>query len=140
MTAGAVAGVLDSAVLLGQRYAAAAVALVGSHARLEATEGSDVDLVVLLDDPGRLLLKDDWWDMLGPGAELVRSSSFGALEERRLLRADGLVVEVCVGLPIWAGVDPVDPGTASVVRGGLRVLWDPHGLLHRLLDVVDRES
>jgi hypothetical protein len=70
------------------------------------------------------------------GRRLVRCSSFGLLEERRLVRADGLVVEVCVGLPAWAATDPVDPGTAAVVAGGLRVLWDPSGLLHRLLGAL----
>jgi hypothetical protein len=138
MTEGSVAGVLDAAVLLALRYGAAAVALVGSHARGEATSGSDVDLVVLLDEPGPLLASDDWVGLFGEGAVLVRSESFGVVEERRLRRPDGLVVEVCVGVPAWAAVDPVDPGTASVAAAGLRVLWDPHGLLHRLLDVVQR--
>jgi hypothetical protein len=138
MTSGTVAGVLDAAVLLGLRYDATAVALVGSHARGEATTESDVDLVLLLEEPGPLLDSEDWFATLGEGAELVRSASFGAVEERRLRRPDGLVVEVCVGLPSWADVDPVDAGTASVVAGGLRVLWDPYGLLHRLLDAASR--
>jgi hypothetical protein len=138
MTSGAVAGVLDAAVLLGLRYGAAGVALVGSHARLEATSGSDVDLVVLLAEPGPLLGSDDWFSLFGEGAALVRSQVFGAVEERRLRRPDGLVVEVCVGRPSWAAVDPLEPGTASVAADGLLVLWDPQGLLHRLLDVVQR--
>ena len=137
MTSGAVADVVDASVLLGQRYGMAAVALVGSHARGHARPASDLDLVVLMADPSVLLTSDEWWACFGKDVVLVRSSSFGAVEERRLLRADGLVVEVCVGLPTWAGVDPVDPGTAAVVAGGLRVLWDPDGLLLRLLDALE---
>jgi hypothetical protein len=136
MTSHAVAEALDAAVRLGVRYGATAVALVGSQARMAASPESDVDLVVLLEDPGQLLFWDDWFATFGPGVALVRKSRFGALEERRLLRADGLVVEVCVGLPAWASVDPLDPGTAAVVAAGLRVLWDPQGLLSRLLYAV----
>jgi hypothetical protein len=68
---------------------------------------------------------------------LIRAEDFGRVRERRLATADGHEIEVCIGRPNWASVDPVDPGTASVVRGGLQPLYDPSRLLEDLLAVVN---
>jgi hypothetical protein len=114
----------------------AAVALVGSWARGAARADSDVDVVVLLDEPSRMLDTPAWHATYGEGTELIRAADFGAIQERRLLRPDGLVVEVGIGRPSLADVDPVDPGTARVTRDGLVPLHDPRGLLARLLAAV----
>lgn len=127
---------LDAAVELARRSGAAALALVGSWARADARPDSDLDLVLLVEDPERLLTSTDWFGVFGEGVHLVRAGDFGALQERRLLTADGHEIEVCLGRPGWAAVEPVDEGTAAVVRGGMRALHDPHGLLSRLLAAV----
>ena len=108
-----------------------AVALVGSWARSGGRPDSDVDLVVLTTDPDALLAADatSWFSLFGVGARLVRAEDFGLLQERRLRRADGLEVEVGIGRPEWASVDAPDDGSAQVVRDGMRILFDPLGLL-----------
>ena len=70
---------------------------------------------------------------------LVRSEDFGLLQERRLRRSDGLEVEVAIGGRAWAALPP-DPGSARVVRNGMRVLFDPRGLLSELADAVIHAS
>ena len=110
-----------------------ALALVGSWARGAAREGSDVDLVVLSDDPATYTRGDDWIASLAPSATLVRSGDWGAIREQRLRLASGLELEVGVGRPSWACVCPLDAGTRRVVRDGLRVLYDPRGLLSALV-------
>lgn len=109
-----------------------ALALVGSWARHAGRSSSDVDLVVLSDDPVAYIEREDWIEGLVSGAELVRTGDWGGVVERRLLLPSGLEVEVGIGLPSWAETSPVDPGTRRVVRDGLRVLHDPRGLLAAL--------
>jgi hypothetical protein len=35
----------------------------------------------------------------------------------------------------WAGTGPVDPGTRRVISDGIRILYDPEGMLGSLLMV-----
>jgi rhodanese-related sulfurtransferase len=110
----------------------AALGLAGSWARDAAGPESDVDLILLTDEPAAYADDDTWIAALG-AREIVRRRSWGALEERRLRLPTGLEVEVGVGPPGWAASDPVDAGTAEVVRNGFRALHDPRGLLAALV-------
>jgi predicted nucleotidyltransferase len=111
-----------------------AAAVVGSWARHEADEDSDIDLVVLTTDPSTFTEHEDWIAGLAPGSQLVRTGDWGAIKERRLRLPSGLEVEVGIGRENWASTQPVDPGTRAVVRDGLRPVFDPEGLLARLLE------
>jgi predicted nucleotidyltransferase len=108
-----------------------AVALVGSYARGAAQTDSDIDLVVLTTNPARYTTEDDWVMDFGLG-NLVQTTDWGAITERRLRLPDGLEIEVAIGHPDWASVDPLEPGTRRVVTDGMRRLYDPDGLLRRL--------
>jgi hypothetical protein len=57
------------------------------------------------------------------------------VSERRLRAPSGLEHDVGFAPPSWAAADPVDPGTARVVAGGLVPLHDPGGLFLELLDL-----
>ncbi|MFL5822718.1 MAG: GNAT family N-acetyltransferase [Solirubrobacteraceae bacterium] len=112
-----------------------AVALVGSRARQSPRLDSDVDLVFLSRDPARYLQQEDWAHELG--APAVQGSAWrGALMEQRLRMTSGLELDVAIGSPSWATVDPVDSGTARVVREGCRIIHDPQGVLGRLRAAV----
>jgi hypothetical protein len=120
-----------------ERSDVVAVALVGSWARGSARPDSDVDLVVLTTEGARYLEHDDW--IAGLGAQrLVLTRSWGPLTERRVVMPSGLEVEVGIAAPSWAAVDPVDAGTQQVVTDGVRVLYDPAGLLATLLATAVR--
>jgi predicted nucleotidyltransferase len=108
-----------------------ALALVGSYARGAAEEGSDVDIVLLTDDPAGYLDTETWARELGAEGA-VGTRRRGALTERRLTLPTGVEVEVGVALPAWARTNPVDPGTREVLQGGIRALHDPEGLLEGL--------
>lgn len=109
-----------------------ALALVGSWARDDAREDSDVDLVLLTDEPDAFIEGVDWIEVIAPGARLIGTGDWGAITERRLRLPSGLEVEIGIGLPSWAATDPVDPGTHRVVQAGFRPLYDASGLLARL--------
>lgn len=72
--------------------------LVGSYAMDAAGPTSDVDVVVLTDDPAAMLNSGDWFRLFDAHAELIRSGDFGAIQERRLRLPRGLVV--CTTPPI----------------------------------------
>lgn len=92
-----------------------------------------MDLVVLADDVARFVEGEDWAAELGaPG--VARTRAWGPVTERRLVLPSGLEVDVGIAPVSWAGVDPPDPGTLAVVRGGLEVLHDPDGLLAGIAD------
>lgn len=110
-----------------------AVALVGSWARNTPDAGSDVDLVVLTRTPESYVQNDAWLADVVPG-QVDRRQSWGAIIERRVRSSSGLEVEFGIGDPSWAGTSPVDAGTRRVITDGVVVLFDPHGLLGRLLE------
>ncbi len=114
-----------------------AVGLAGSRARGTARPDSDVDLVVLVDDPRAYL----GWpaEELGDPAVDIRTRWWGPLLERRFRLPSGLVVELGFAPLSWAAV-PVDAGTRRVVADGFVVLHDPAGLLGRLVREVAVES
>jgi predicted nucleotidyltransferase len=116
-----------------------ALALVGSWARGAAHEGSDVDVVLLTDSPELYVDSVDWLRDVD-GVRLVRTLAWGAVTERRFAIPSGLEIELDVGTPRWASVDPIDAGTRRVVADGMRVLHDPDGLLRRLVTALQQRS
>ena len=111
------------------------MALVGSRARGTAPPDSDLDLVLLSESPERYVECEDWAQELGAPA-VQASAQRGALIEQRLRLATGLELDVAIGSSRWASLDPLDRGTAGVVRDGCRIIYDPEGLLAGLKDAV----
>lgn len=133
-----IAGARVGALLAGvQRWAAerpdvVAVALVGSWARGEARLDSDVDLVLIVRDEAGYLAFPSWLAAFGQPGDTVRER-YGRLTALRVWYADGPEVEWGIANARWLATDPVDAGTAAVVRDGCVALHDPTGALGRLL-------
>ena len=104
-----------------------AVILVGSQARGTATAASDVDLVILTDDPPGLLGQHEWARSLG-SVQCWQDEDWGAVRSRRVWYADGLEVDFGFALPAWLA-EPIDAGTRNVVQQGFRVVYDPTGTI-----------
>lgn len=109
-----------------------AIALVGSWAYDAPDADSDVDVVLLSSEPSRYVEREDWLEDIA-AASLVRTQSWGAITERRFALLSGLELELGIGAPSWAAVDPVDAGTRQVVSDGIRVLYDRDGMLAALV-------
>ncbi|WP_460661923.1 hypothetical protein [Kribbella swartbergensis] len=93
---------------------------------------SDVDLIVLTDEPEKYCGSDDWLAAFG-AVDVVRRQQWGPyVTEVRLVRRSGLEIEVDVTARAWANTDPVDAGTRRVVTDGMRVLHDPQAVLAAL--------
>lgn len=111
-----------------------AVALVGSHARGTAGSDSDVDLVVVVDDLVRRLHDQTWVAHFGDAAS-VTHEDWGLVQSLRVTYADGREVEFGLTTAGWAE-PPLEAGTVRVIRDGLRVVFDPDGLLGGAIDAA----
>jgi len=100
-----------------------AVLLVGSYARGNARDNSDVDLVLLVDDPGRFTQSQAWSAVFGP-VERVKKESWGKVTSFRVWYPGGLQIEFAVASSEWARL-PLDEGSARVLRDGFRAVYDP---------------
>ena len=106
-----------------------AIALVGSHARGAAKEDSDIDLVILTDQPSGYLEDVIWTEHFG-GVENYQSEDYGKLISLRVWYQNGLEVEYGLTTPDWAAI-PLDAGTQQVMRGGMIVLFERGMILSR---------
>ena len=104
-----------------------AVALVGSYARAKATLSSDIDLVLLVDDPGKYLADTCWISQFGlPARQQVED--YGRLTSLRVWYMDGPEVEFGLTDPDWAA-QPLDEGADRVIMDGVKVLHERSPLL-----------
>ncbi|HXA24995.1 MAG TPA: nucleotidyltransferase domain-containing protein [Acetobacteraceae bacterium] len=119
-----------------------AVALVGSHARGSAGLDSDIDLVLIVTDPHAFRAETAWldtigWNAVGARPQKWQDEDYGELWSRRLwLEKNHGEIEFGFAAPSWADVNPLDPGTRSVIAGGCRILYNSRKILSRLCDAV----
>jgi predicted nucleotidyltransferase len=106
-----------------------AIALVGSYARSAAKDDSDIDLVVLTDQPQRYLDELAWIERFG-AVEKQQFEDYGKLTSVRVWYQNGYEVEYGITTPDWAAT-PLDPGTRQVILGGMIVLCERGSLLSR---------
>jgi uncharacterized protein len=112
-------------------------ALVGSYARDAARLDSDIDLIVLAEDP-QSFRDPAWLAAIDWSTANVRPAKwadeeYGAVWSRRVWFIPEGEVEISFAPLSWADTSPVDPGTARVIDDGCRILFDPDGLLERLV-------
>jgi predicted nucleotidyltransferase len=104
-----------------------AVALVGSYARETATETSDVDLVIITEDPQKYLSTTEWARVFGV-VITKEIEEYGKLTSLRVWYESGLEIEYGFTTREWAKA-PLDKGTKRVVNDGMRVLFEKEILL-----------
>lgn len=104
-----------------------AVALVGSYARDAATEGSDVDLLILTTDVSKYISDRSWVSLFGE-APNCRVEDWGKVTSLRTFYMGGLEVEYGFSTPDWAK-RPMDAGSLRVVSDGFKILFDAQNIL-----------
>jgi predicted nucleotidyltransferase len=106
-----------------------AIALVGSYARREAKDDSDIDLVVLTDQPQEYLDDIKWTKRFG-SVDKHQTEDYRKLTSVRVWYQNGPEVEYGITAPDW-GANPLDAGTREVISGGMIVLFERGILLSR---------
>jgi aminoglycoside 6-adenylyltransferase len=111
-----------------------AAIVLGSRARTDrpADEWSDLDLLIVTTDPGRLLSRIDWLEQLGmPWLTFLEPTAVGGATERRVLFEGGLDVDFSpfpVELVQQFASQGLPPEAAGVLRRGMRFVLDKDGL------------
>ena len=125
---------LDKFVLWASRQAdIQGIALVGSYARGDAKDDSDIDLVILTDLPQKYLAEVQWPKRFGT-VEKRQDEDYGKLTSLRIWYQDGREVEYGITTPDWAAI-PLDEGTRRVIVGGMIVLFERDNVLSRHIEV-----
>lgn len=120
-----------------------ALAIVGSRARAQdpADEWSDVDVVIVADDPARYLANSEWLADIGRcRLTFVQESPFAGLYERRAHFDGGTVFDLVVIAPDVMGLAADLPATADLISRGWRALVDKQGLAARFVDLIGRSA
>ena len=104
-----------------------AVALVGSYARGQARDESDIDFVILTSQPQKYLEDLKWMEDFG-SVENHQTEDYGKLTSIRVWYQNGVEVEYGMTSPDWAA-PPLDAGTQEVIQGGMIVLFERGNLL-----------
>lgn len=99
-----------------------ALILVGSYARGEAREDSDVDLVIITSNSDAYI-NNNFIDNFGKVKEF-KKENWGRVTSIRVWYANnGLEVEFGITTPIWVD-KPLDDGTFRVLSDGYKVIVD----------------
>jgi hypothetical protein len=118
-----------------------AMALVGSWARGNPRQDSDIDLLLLSDRALEYRRCRNWLteiDFGGAGYCLQSSQSaiYGVVWSRHINLLPAAEVELTFAECSWARTDPVDGGTRCVVQNAFRIILDKAGILAKLVDTV----
>lgn len=96
--------------------------LVGSYARGEAREDSDVDLVIITSNPD-VYTNNYFIDNFGKVTEFKKENWDSVTSIRVWYANNGLEVEFGITTPIWVQ-KPLDEGTIRVLSDGYKVIVD----------------
>lgn len=114
------------------------VALVGSYARNEAKESSDIDLVIIANNPKTYMDNDAWVFQFGDAnPNKITNEDWGALKAKRVFYDSGIEVEFGFTTKEWTKTNPPDEGTAKVMQDGNVVLVDKIWLFQDLLQSLN---
>ena len=106
-----------------------AVALVGSYANGTASEESDIDLILLVTDPDKLIDDIKWVYQFGVVSD-NQIEHYGKVTSIRVWYSNGPEVEFGITYPTWAS-SPLDSGTQQVIDNGMKVLFERKTILSK---------
>ena len=118
-----------------------AMALVGSWARGDPNQISDIDLLLLSDQVHEYRRDQEWLtgiDFAGAGYRLhsSESASYGVVWSRHVHLLPAAEVELAFAACSWAQTEPVDDGTRGVVKDAFRIIFDKDEMLSKLVAAV----
>jgi hypothetical protein len=118
-----------------------AMALVGSWARGNQGQVSDIDLLLLSDCAHEYRYSQEWLteiDFRGSGYLLNSSESanYGVVWSRHMHLLPPAEVELTFAECCWAQTEPVDGGTRSVVRDAFKIIFDKDKMLSNLVAAI----
>lgn len=111
-----------------------ALGIVGSYGRGTATGSSDLDVVVICEEPARFLNERSWLSEFG-AYKSTEVETYGIVTSIFVDYDWGLEVEFGIAPRGWTDI-PVDSGTAKVIGDGMIICYDPEGLLANVVQAA----
>ena len=109
-----------------------AILLVGSYARGQAHDDSDIDLVLLTNEPDKYLNDHSFAETIG-GISKIEKEFWGRVTSLRIWYKDSFEVELGITTPDWITENPLDAGTLRTITDGAKVVMDKIGDLEELI-------
>jgi hypothetical protein len=121
-----------------------AMALVGSWARGDPHQESDVDLLLISDRADEYRARQEWlaeidFESAGYGVASSKDASYGVVWSCHVAMLPTAMVELTFARRSWAQADTVDAGTRRVVKDAFRIIIDKDRTLAELVSVVMAE-
>jgi uncharacterized protein len=121
-----------------------AMALIGSWARGDAHQASDVDLLLLSDCAHEYRRCQKWiteidFDSAGYRVASWEDASYGLVWSCHIGLLPPGKVELTFAPRSWARTDTVDVGTRRVVKDAFRIIFDKDEMLAKLVAIVMSE-
>lgn len=98
------------------------IILVGSHARGQAREDSDVDFTIISTTPKLLIADEKFINNFGK-VEKVKKEKCGMVTSIRVWYEGGIEAEFGITSPLWIS-KPLDEDTLKILNDGYRVIVD----------------
>jgi predicted nucleotidyltransferase len=114
-----------------------AVLLVGSYARNEQKEGSDIDLVIITEDKEKFFLEDKWIKIFGKPMENT-VEEWGEIKSIRIKYSE-YEIEFGIGTRKWIRI-PLDKGTEKVLRNGYIILFEKENCMEDIKKLVEEKD
>ena len=118
-----------------------AMALVGSWARGDQNQESDIDLLLLSDCAHEYRDSQEWLTEInfrdsGYRVKSSASANYGVVWSRHIHLLPPAEVELTFAECCWAQTEPVDSGTRSVVKDAFEIIFDKDSMLLKLVAAV----
>lgn len=114
-----------------QRPDILAVGYVGSWARGTAKPTSDLDVMILTNDPEPYITQSGWISFFGE-VQKITQEDWGIVKTWRAFFDTAKEVEFNITTEAWSNIHPIDPGTQKVVSDGMEIIYDPQAILSQL--------
>lgn len=114
-------------------------AIVGSWARGSARPDSDIDVILITTRPDDLLNKQEWLGEFGT-AEKIEREDWGLVQSLRVFYADKQEIEFGITTEQWTSQEEIKHGTGEIILDGIVVVYDPHKLLEKVIDLTKRSK
>lgn len=113
----------------------AGIALFGSQAHGTARPDSDIDVLIVTPDIQRHFEDDHYARCFGSFRYARREKWFSGETLRSFFREEHGQIEYNFVLPDWADL-PANDEARRIVKDGIKILHDPHGILEKLQKAV----
>jgi predicted nucleotidyltransferase len=125
--------------LVWERNDLRAMAVCGSWARGNPRADSDLDILIITQDPTPLRRSQKWIQEIQfyeAGFEYIdhEIAEYGAVWSAHIELKPGAELELTVAEENWASVDAMDMGTRSVITDAFKIIVDKDGALHRAVN------